>query len=66
MNMTAPCINCPDRQMHCHGKCERYAEFSRLNAEERHTRHQNSYKYTAAATVLIESAVKRRRKKHER
>lgn len=63
---TVPCHNCPDRTAGCHAVCERYAEFSRLNAEERRTRHQNSYKYTAAANVLIESAMKRRRKKHER
>ena len=25
--MTQPCYNCPDREMGCHGRCERYAAY---------------------------------------
>ena len=25
--MNQPCYNCPDREMGCHGRCERYAEY---------------------------------------
>ena len=25
--MTQPCYHCPDREMGCHGRCERYAEY---------------------------------------
>lgn len=25
----APCLNCPDREPGCHGKCELYAEWRR-------------------------------------
>lgn len=25
--MTQPCYHCPDREMGCHGRCERYAAY---------------------------------------
>lgn len=25
--MKQPCYNCPDREMGCHGRCERYKEY---------------------------------------
>ena len=31
--MTAPCKNCTDRQMGCHGKCERYKAYREVMDE---------------------------------
>lgn len=28
--MQAPCYNCPDRTIECHGKCEKYKEFKQF------------------------------------
>lgn len=33
-----PCIDCPDREIGCHGKCERYAEWSRKKTQDREQR----------------------------
>ena len=27
MTTEAPCKDCPDRELGCHGRCERYADF---------------------------------------
>lgn len=33
--MNVPCRDCTDRELGCHGKCERYQEFSALCEEVR-------------------------------
>lgn len=33
--MTAPCYKCPDREVGCHGKCEKYLAF-RAECESRY------------------------------
>lgn len=30
----SPCYNCPDRQVGCHGKCERYLAYAEKRAED--------------------------------
>lgn len=32
--VTAPCKDCPDRQLGCHGTCEKYQEYRRKRDEE--------------------------------
>lgn len=31
-----PCKDCPDREVGCHGKCKRYAEWRKVLEEKRH------------------------------
>ena len=32
--MNAPCKNCPDREIGCHSKCNKYSEFRKKRDEE--------------------------------
>ena len=32
--MSAPCKNCPDREIGCHSKCNKYLEFRKKRDEE--------------------------------
>lgn len=32
--MKAPCKDCPDREVGCHGKCEKYARYKAERNEE--------------------------------
>lgn len=34
-NVSAPCLNCQDRSVTCHSKCEKYKEFCKRNEEIR-------------------------------
>lgn len=47
--MTQPCKNCPDRALHCHGKCEKYARFqaecAAANAKRREAREERDTIY---------------------
>nr|DAI77800.1 MAG TPA: hypothetical protein [Caudoviricetes sp.] len=36
--MTAPCKNCQDREVGCHSKCDRYAEYNRQREDIRQKR----------------------------
>jgi hypothetical protein len=38
--MKAPCMNCPDREIGCHGHCERYKEFRAGREKEYALRHE--------------------------
>lgn len=38
--MTAPCKGCPQRQVGCHGKCEKYAEYNAWNEKQRQARYE--------------------------
>ena len=40
--MKPPCKDCPDRQVGCHGKCGKYAEFSEERARIREMKRLNS------------------------
>ena len=31
----SPCLNCPDRQLGCHSRCEKYIEFQKVHLEEK-------------------------------
>lgn len=45
--MTVPCYQCQERQIGCHAKCERYAEYrakvDALNAKARRERPANGF-----------------------
>lgn len=44
--MKGPCLNCPDREIGCHGSCEKYAAFKDLKRQETHARiHENGFRY---------------------
>ena len=32
--MQPPCKDCPERALHCHGTCKRYAAYKQAKAEE--------------------------------
>lgn len=36
--MNAPCKDCPNRQIGCHSKCEKYQEYARICEEQRQKR----------------------------
>lgn len=38
--MIAPCMNCPDREIGCHGHCERYKTFREGREKEYAWRHE--------------------------
>jgi HKD family nuclease len=38
---TAPCRNCPDRELHCHGKCEKYKKFLDENIRDKEAYHKS-------------------------
>ena len=35
----APCKDCPDRKMGCHGRCEKYLAFRAVQTEESERKH---------------------------
>lgn len=35
----APCKNCPDRHVGCHGQCEKYQQFRVAQTEDNEHRH---------------------------
>lgn len=35
MSIKAPCMNCTDREVGCHGKCPKYKEFKELSDKNR-------------------------------
>lgn len=38
--MISPCMNCPDRMVGCHGRCERYKAFRAERENEYALRHE--------------------------
>ena len=48
--MSAPCKNCPNRSIGCHGKCDKYAEFraycDSINAKRKAERDFNDFIHT--------------------
>lgn len=38
MKITAPCLGCPDREIGCHGNCEKYISFTEENEREKERR----------------------------
>lgn len=38
--MNAPCMNCPDRSLGCHGRCEKYQAFRSIREKEYAIRHE--------------------------
>lgn len=38
MKITAPCKDCPDREIGCHGKCKKYTLFTEENEREKQRR----------------------------
>ena len=46
MNETSPCKGCPDRQVACHGSCERYKAWrERFVAQQKHLS-DNKYRWS--------------------
>ena len=56
---SAPCMNCPDRVVGCHSKCEKYAEFKEHCNKIGEIKHQFSLEYQHR----IEQVQKTKRKK---
>lgn len=46
--MKPPCFNFQDREVGCHGKCERYAEFRKLVDKAREAEHNNALGFSLA------------------
>lgn len=40
--MNVPCKDCPNRQIGCHSKCEKYQEYARFCEEQRQNRLKES------------------------
>lgn len=40
MNTTSPCMDCPDRAVGCHGRCEQYKAFRAEKEKEYAFRHE--------------------------
>ena len=40
----APCKNCPDRELGCHGKCEKYQEYRTKVNEYNKKKHDAEFK----------------------
>lgn len=38
MKITVPCLGCPDREVGCHGNCEKYISFTEENEREKEQR----------------------------
>lgn len=41
-----PCKGCADREIGCHGKCERYAAFKEENARVNHERYLDRQRFS--------------------
>lgn len=57
--MSAPCKNCPDRDMDCHSKCEKYALFV---AENEHVKQQRRLDHISPNGVKMMSKRSLRKK----
>ena len=60
--MTAPCKDCPNREMGCHAKCAKYQEY-RQNRDEQIKAHLKEID-SDAVQVLRYSRIKGRRDRH--
>ena len=49
--MRAPCKDCPDRTVGCHGRCERYQAFRELKEKECAWRHEQYVMDTPSADL---------------
>lgn len=58
----APCMNCTERCMGCHSKCERYTEYSLLVNMERQERRGVAAKNGVRNDYIFERAEKERRR----
>lgn len=58
----APCMNCTERYMGCHSKCERYTEYSLLVNMERQERRGVAAKNGVHYDYHFERAEKERRR----
>lgn len=50
MNNECPCRFCEKRHATCHGNCESYAEWSKINSEIRAKRHEATTNYYLSVT----------------
>lgn len=50
--MTAPCRNCTDRNIGCHGQCEKYAAYRAIMDKEK-VRRQYESNANQATTIAI-------------
>ena len=41
---SAPCKDCPDRELGCHGKCKKYKEYQEANKKFREEQHKENEK----------------------
>ena len=58
----APCRECKDRDIGCHGYCEKYLDFCEKNEKHRQERYKlNRQRYEAGA--YISASIKRNKKK---
>lgn len=58
--MIVPCLECGERSPGCHGRCEDYEAYRK--SCELITEYQSKYRNDAATQVLIEGAIRNKRK----
>lgn len=52
--MTAPCKDCPDRELTCHTSCEKYKAFTEYCDERRSERRKAvAVRYFSAETIRV-------------
>ena len=65
MMIESPCKDCRDRELHCHGKCEKYIEYKVAASDERKAIDRKRQKYTDVSNYIKERKEKaRKRLKH--
>ena len=50
---SSPCMNCEERELGCHNRCERYSEFKQHGQIVRDTVHNNKSKYNDCLSFII-------------
>lgn len=57
--MNAPCKNCPDREIGCHSKCNKYSQFRKERDEELDRKRREDDVAYAIATGMYRMSKKR-------
>ena len=55
----SPCYKCEDREVGCHGKCEKYQEYAGITEEHRATRNEEASKARGLHTKQTHTQLKR-------
>lgn len=63
MSDLPPCKDCPDREVGCHDKCERYKKWKRYTDERREIINKNREEEVSKTRDRIESVGRSKRRK---